>query len=261
MDMNKIKNKLDSLTKKAQPKQLSATDQIRVKLESPGTHTLRLIPYKQNPDYPFVELKIYYQFTKDGKKQQILSPTSYGQKDPIYEKAMILKSTRITEDWEMSKKISPKLRIFALAVVRGQEQKGPRWWDFGPTVYQDILTFINDPQNGDITDPYEGIDIIVDKISKEAAKNSFGDTKVRLKRTSTPLSKKQSQITDWLENQPDIYSCYKKYSYEELEQIWQEYQAATQSPKQQEVSDQQSADEASTLSVMDKFRREMERKK
>jgi len=78
-----------------------------------------LVPNKEDPGYPFVELKLYYDFTKKGNKTTILSPISYGEKDPIYEKAMTLKSTGIKEDWLLSRTLQPKTRVFALAIVRG----------------------------------------------------------------------------------------------------------------------------------------------
>lgn len=262
VNLEKIKRRLDGFTNKNESENVQLQE-TRIKLQSPGTHTLRLVPYVQDPEYPFLELKIYYEFTKNGKRQQILSPISYGEKDPIYERAMTLRNTGVKEDWQLSKSIQPRMRVFVLAILRGQEQKGPRWWDFGTSVYQEILKIMKDPDYGDIFDPYQGTDIIVQRISKEQANNLYGDTKIRPKRASSPLSTNERQIDDWLKNQPDIYKSFKKYDYDELEQIWDEYvskQSETDT-KTEEVHEQNASTETEVLNVMDRFKKQMERKK
>ena len=64
----------------------------------------------------------------------------------------------------MLKNYFPKLRVFAPVVVRGEEDKGVRFWEFGKMVYQELLGVMSDEDYGDITDISKGRDINVEVI-------------------------------------------------------------------------------------------------
>ena len=59
-----------------------------------------------------------------------------------------LKSTYSREDWNLSKKLTPKLRTFQPVVVRGEEGEGVRFWGFGKMVYEELLSILADPDMG-----------------------------------------------------------------------------------------------------------------
>ena len=46
-------------------------------------------------------------------------------------------------------------------IVRGEENEGVKYWGFGKTVYQELLSII-DPDYGDISDPVSGRDVVVE---------------------------------------------------------------------------------------------------
>ena len=50
------------------------------------------------------------------------------------------------------------MRIFAPVIVRGEEEKGVRLWEFGKEVYQDFLNMATDDEIGDYTDIVAGRD-------------------------------------------------------------------------------------------------------
>ena len=50
-----------------------------------------------------------------------------------------LKKTSDKDNWSLAGKLTPKTRIFAPVVVRGQEDQGVRLWGFGITIYKALL--------------------------------------------------------------------------------------------------------------------------
>jgi len=182
---------------------------------TPGKHQIRLVPYKFNKDIPFIELFFHYNINN----KTYLSPASFGRPDPIVEFAEKLKRTGDTDDWKAGKKMEPKLRTFAPVIVRGKENEGVKFWGFGKTVYQDILGYIADPDYGDITDPMNGRDIVVEIQSAEDSNAAYPTTTIRVKPSQSKLAENADQIQSLLENQKNITELYSELSYSELKGV------------------------------------------
>lgn len=182
---------------------------------TPGTHVIRIVPYKFNKDNPFIELLFHYNL---GSKSY-LSPQSFGRPDPIVEFAEGLKSSGQKDDYKQGKQLEPKLRTFVPIVVRGKEDEGVKFWGFGKTVYQEILGLISDPDYGDITDISTGHDITVEFKSAEQLNKSFPSTTIRPKPAKTKLVESSDQLKSLFDTQKNILDIYKELSYEELEQV------------------------------------------
>ena len=60
---------------------------------TPGKHQVRIVPYKFNPDNPFIELYFHYNINN----KTYLSPQSFGRPDPIVEFADKLKRMGLAE--------------------------------------------------------------------------------------------------------------------------------------------------------------------
>jgi len=145
-----------------------------------------------------------------------LSPITYGRPDPIEEFAQKLKTSGNREEYQMARKLESKMRTFAPVIVRGEETQGVRFWGFGKTVYQELLSVIADPDYGDITDPVSGRDVSVEFITAEESGASFPKTSIRVKPNQTPISEDKAQLENLLDNQKDINELYQELSYEEL---------------------------------------------
>ena len=182
---------------------------------TPGKHQIRLVPYKFNKDIPFIELFFHYNINN----KTYFSPASFGRPDPIVEFAEKLKRTGDTDDWKAGKKMEPKLRTFAPVIVRGKENEGVKFWGFGKTVYQDILGYIADPDYGDITDPMNGRDIVVEIQSAEDSNAAYPTTTIRVKPSQSKLAESADQIQSLLENQKNITELYSELSYSELKGV------------------------------------------
>lgn len=182
---------------------------------TPGKHQIRLVPYKFNKDIPFIELFFHYNINN----KTYLSPISFGRPDPIVEFAEKLKRTGDTDDWKAGKKMEPKLRTFAPVIVRGKESEGVKFWGFGKTVYQDILGYIADPDYGDITDPLNGRDIVLEIVAAEESGTSYPTTTIRVKPAQTKVADTPDAIQNVLDNQKDITEVYSELSYSELKGV------------------------------------------
>ena len=205
MDINAVKKRLAQL-------QTSTTRSTNLWKPQPGKTQIRIIPYKLNTDTPFIELFFHY----DLGGKSFLSPTSFGRPDPIEEFADKLKQSGNREDWRLGKKLEAKLRTFAPVVVRGEESQGTKFWGFGKTVYQELLSLIADPDYGDISDPINGRDVVVEFKTAEETGASFPKTSIRVKPNQTPITEDKAVLTTLLDDQKDIREVYNELSYDEL---------------------------------------------
>jgi hypothetical protein len=208
MDLNAIKKRLNQL-------QTSNTRTSNLWKPQPGSQVVRIVPYKFNQSNPFIEL--YFHYDLGGKNY--LSPISFGRPDPIEEFAQKLKSTGSKDDYRLGRKVEAKMRTFAPVVVRGEDNEGVRFWGFGKTVYQELLSIIADPDYGDITDPVSGRDVTVEFKTAEETGASFPSTAIRVKPVQTPISEDKNILEKVADTQKDITEIYQEKTYDELTEI------------------------------------------
>ena len=235
MDLNAIKNRLSQL-------QTTNTRTSNLWKPQPGLQLVRIVPYQHNKDNPFIEL--YFHYDLGGKNY--LSPVSFGRPDPIEEFAQKLKSTGSKDDYRLGKKVEAKMRTFAPVVVRGEETQGVRFWGFGKTVYQELLSIIADPDYGDITDSVSGRDIAVEFKTAEETGKSFPSTSIRVKPNQTPITEDASVLESLKESQKNITEIYQEKSYEELTQALNEYLNGDSTSEEKKVEDKKVLANAST---------------
>ena len=235
MDINSIRNRLT---------QLQTTNNRTSNLwkPQPGKQVIRVLPYKHNKDNPFIEL--FFHFGLNNKTY--LSPITYGRPDPIEEFAQKLKTSGNREEYQMARKLEAKMRTFAPIIVRGEEAQGVRFWGFGKTVYQELLSVIADPDYGDITDAVSGRDVaVVFKTAEETGK-SFPSTSIRVKPNQTPITEDASLLETLTENQKNITEIYQEQSYEDLTQALNDYLNGGSTTEETKKSDEKVVAEAST---------------
>jgi hypothetical protein len=213
MDINAIKSKLATL-------QSTTSTKENFWKPEPGTQVVRIVPYKHNKDNPFIELFFHYNL---GNNKTYLSPMSFGRPDPVAEFADKLKSTGNKDEWIQGKRLEPKMRTFAPVIVRGKESEGVKFWGFGKTVYQELLSVIADPDYGDITDATNGRDIGIERQTPAEAGNQYGKTTVRVKPNQTPITEDATLLTSIMENQSDLVELYNEPTYDELKEVLQNY--------------------------------------
>ena len=216
LNLDQIRNRLNSL-------QTTTSRTNNMYKPQPGKQVVRILPYKFADDTTVGGAFIEQYFHYDINKRTYLSPITRGNPDPIQEFAERLKSTGSREDWNLSKKLTPKLRTFAAVVVRGEEGEGVKFWGFGKTVYQELLSIIADPDYGDITDPVSGRDVAVEFKTAEETGKSFPSTSIRVKPNQTPIIEDKAKLEAMLDNQKNIADLYQELSYEELTGVLNEW--------------------------------------
>ena len=219
MDLNKIKSRLDSLNQAAKPKNTEKKDYTLIywKPKAEGKYQIRFVPSKINKDNPFQEVFMHYGVGKF----PIVALTNWGEDDPIVEFSKKLRKSSESENWRLAKQLDPKMRVFAPVIVRGEEDKGVRLFEFSKTIYMELLSIADDEDYGDFTDVAEGFDFVVNA-SKVQDRPGFA-LSLRPKPKQTPLSSDASQITTWLENQPILLEERYKYTYDKLKEELQTF--------------------------------------
>ena len=240
MDLNAIRKRLG---------QLQTTNNRTSSLwkPQPGKTQIRIVPYEFNKDNPFIELFFHYNLNN----RSYLSPISFGRPDPIEEFAQKLKGSGNKEDYQLSKKLEAKMRTFAPVIVRGEESQGVKFWGFGKTVYQELLSIIADPDYGDITDPVNGRDVVVEFISAEESGASFPKTNIRVKPNQTPISDEPSVLELVKTSQKDITEIYQEQSYEDLTNVLNEWLNPSEDSTEETTQDSVSTSELETSKVKD----------
>ena len=204
MDIDAIKSRLN---------QLQNTTTNSFWKPQPGKTQIRIAPYKFNKDNPFSELYFHYSLVPN---KTVLSPLSFGRPDPVQQFADKLKSSGDKDEWIQGKRIEPKMRTFVPVVVRGEESEGVKWWGFGKTVYQELLSIIADPDYGDISDSMTGRDIVVERQTAAEAGNQYGKTTIRVKPNQTALVEDMDLSKKLLTVQPNIVELYTEPDFDTL---------------------------------------------
>lgn len=213
MDLSQIKSKLSTLQNQrqgGQKKDLSAV----IWKPTVGKHSVRIVPSVFDKTNPFKEVYMHYGIGS----RTMISLMNFDEKDPIVEFAKQLKQSGDKENWSMAKKLEPKMRVFTPVIVRGEEEKGVRLWEFGKQVYMELLSIAEDEDVGDYTDPVQGRDITIETTGPETNGTSYNQSKVRVRTKTTPLSDDANEVKKWLAEQPNPLSLFKKYSYEEMKE-------------------------------------------
>tara|TARA_Y100001938_G_C8035758_1_gene403236 strand:+ start:424 stop:1200 length:777 start_codon:yes stop_codon:yes gene_type:complete len=239
MDINAIKKRLTQLTS-----QTNKTSNLWK--PQPGKNQIRIVPYAHCKENPFIELFFHY----DIGQRSYLSPMSFGRPDPIEEFADKLKAGGNKDDWKLGKKLEAKMRTFVPVIVRGQEKEGVKFWGFGKTVYQELLTFIADPDYGDIADPASGRDIVVTFKTAEETGKAFPSTSIMVKPNQTPCTE-DKDVIESVKNQVKITELYKELSYDDLTGILEDWLNPSDSDEEEETKEEATTAKAEVAKTVD----------
>lgn len=220
MDLSEMKNRLSAMQSKS-GKGGGGEKKNNFYKPSVGKQIIRIVPNKFNKKNPFTELYIHYGI--DNKT--MISPTNWGEKDPIIEFAKQLRQTNDKENWKLAKKLEPKMRVFAPVIVRGSEHEGVKLWQFGKELYMDFLNLADNEDVGDFTDIVEGRDIIVTTVGPDVTGTAYNKSTIMPRTKQTALSDDKNIIKKLLEEQVNPMDTFKKYSFEEMKQSLQTWLA------------------------------------
>jgi hypothetical protein len=208
IDLDAIRAKLNKLSGK------NKRSNIMWRPTEGETATIRLLSFPDNDGQPFKDMYFYYNI---GNNPGLLTPSQFGNPDPVQELITKLRDDGSKESYELAKKLYPKMRTFAPVIVRGDEAAGVKLWSFGKMVYQELLNLMLDEDYGDITDLKDGRDIRV--TCEKPPGRQWATTSVTPRGSTSPLTTDSEQLTQWTAELPDPSALYEEKSYDQLEKI------------------------------------------
>ena len=107
MDISVIKSRLSALQnpRGGQKKDLTQT----IWRPAVGKHSVRIVPSAFNKSNPFKEVYMHYGINN----RTMMSLSNFNEKDPIVEFAQGLRKSSEKDNWQLAKKLEPKMRVFA----------------------------------------------------------------------------------------------------------------------------------------------------
>ncbi len=134
-----------------------------------------------------------------------------------------LRNTSEKENWQLAKKLDPKMRVFAPVIVRGEEDKGVRLWEFGKEIYMQLLGIAEDEDYGDFTDINDGRDFTVEAVTGDIGGRQGIKCSIRVKPKTSPLGTDKTQLKSWLTEQPNVLELQKKMSFDDLKSVLEKF--------------------------------------
>lgn len=224
MNRDLIKQRLSELQSKGKKSGDKKDDKIYFK-PALGETTIRILPLKKNKDYPFQQVWLH---PFDVFRRVVPSLKNWSKKDPVEKlREQLYKSTEQDEK-DLAWKLRPTCKTYLNVIVRGEEDKGVRLWEFGKQVEEQILAIMAKEDYGDITDLVEGTDLdltCVEEtmvIGKKTIKY-IGVKSITPKRRESPLSEDEDEIKTWMNSQHDPLALLKQYSFEEIKSMLEKY--------------------------------------
>jgi len=210
LDMEKMKAKHAALQNKGNGKEVFWRPQD-------GESTIRIVP---TPDGdPFKEFWFHYNV---GKNSGFLSPKkNFGEDDPLDSFVRQLWNEGTDESIKMAKTLSARQRFFAPVLVRGEEDKGVRIWGFGKMAYAELLNLVLNPDYGDITDPEDGTDLVINYGKPPGAQ--FPQTSITPRRRPSPMSKDSEVTARYLDSIPDFTSLFDRKTPKQVQEMLDEF--------------------------------------
>ena len=249
MNLDAIKKKLESMQKTTNGGSNNNSSSVKRFKPSVGKQTVRVVPFKYNKEFPFTEMRFYYEI---GSKKVIASPLNWGEKDPIAEFAKQLRGTNDKENWRLAKKLDPKTRIYAPVIVHGEESEGVQLWEFGKEIYEAFLQMAADEEVGDFSDIMSGRDIKLITVGPDVTGTKYNKTSIAPSMKTTSLSEDSKLIEKWLEEQENPLDLYKPLPFDTIKQALQEWLNPEEEEGEDEVVEEVKEEPKSNYSLSTK---------
>lgn len=223
LDFNLVKQRIAEKTKKGNGS-FEKTDFKKIFWKpQEGDQTIRIVPAIWNRDYP---IKNVFFHDNGIFKKTIYTLGNWGEKDPVIEFRKKLYAGD-DDDKDFAKKIKLKQRFFVPVIVRGEESKGVRLWEFGSQTEQKLLAILGKQKLGDITDVVEGRDLEIEGYTEvmQQGKKQIEYVAVNILPDSvkSELSEDSNLVEKWLKEQKDPLEIYKKYTYKEIADMFNKW--------------------------------------
>ena len=212
IDLKKMREKLNNLNNKGGAK--GKTTQYWKPIDGADS-TIRILPTDDGD--PLKEFYFHYLRTEK-KFQSVLCPKkNFGENCPMCDLVSKLYKEGDEESRKLAKDMTAKQRFFSPIVVRGDEDKGVQLWGYSKTIYEELLKLMLNPEYGDITDPDEGLDLVVSS-SKKSGK-LFAETSLTPKRKASPLASRKELMTEIINHGTDFDNLFERRTASQVAEI------------------------------------------
>ena len=182
-----------------------------------GETTIRLVPTADGD--PFKEYWFHYNV---GNNPGFLSPKkNFNEEDPLDDLIRQLYREGGEDNTQLAKKLGARQRFFTPVIVRGQEDLGVKIWGYGKMAYKELLSLVLNPDYGDITDPSEGTDLVINYGKPVGAQ--FPQTSITPRRKTSPLSKDENKTHEWLDSIPNFEEVFERKTPQEVSSMLDEF--------------------------------------
>lgn len=173
-----------------------------------GQTVIRILPPVHDMDFFFQSVGQHWMPDANStKKRGVYCPkfTSEGELEcPVCEIVHDLYRAGDKASKDLAGELRASKQYWMNVIIRGREDEGPKIYPAGPSVFAGIVAYINDPDYGDITDPYDGHDITIIK-EKTGSKPWEVEYQVIARPKQTPVAvlngkPDESKIEAWLED-------------------------------------------------------------
>lgn len=176
-----------------------------------GSSVVRILPYIHQKNMPFVKMSLHFNFTQENRV--ILSPSTFGDPDPINEWGDYLRESGDPSKIELANKEFTSVdKFYCPILVRGKEYEGIKVWAIGHQVFDDLVNQTNIVGNK-FADLKEGRDIKItfSKYPNYTYKAEFSH------HPSQAFS--DASFIEKIKSFPNILDFYKKHTKEELKSM------------------------------------------
>ena len=164
-----------------------------------GKNVIRILPETGDMEYFFQPVGRHY---FPGNKS-VYCPAFTTEKERECPVCEIVKQLHTAGD-KASKKLAESLGVrrswWMNVIDRSNEKAGPLVFTPGVMVFNSIITYINDPDYGDVTDIEDGVDIVIERTGT-GKETSY---EIIARRKSTPLASDDDTIDEWVEKCRDL---------------------------------------------------------
>jgi serine/threonine protein kinase len=206
MNLNDIKAKLEALEKRDSGQGYKPKD---------GDQKIRVTP---SPDGDSLQ-EVFMHFRIAG--QSFLCPKkNFGEPCALCDFASELYKLGDEASLDMSKQIYAKPRYYSPILVRGEEEKGIRWWSYGVKVYKMFLKKYMDPEYGNFTDPETGFDWTLSYTPQEKSSTNFAESELTPARASSKMIEGgKKKVDELVAATPKLFSILPRKTSEETKEL------------------------------------------
>lgn len=170
-----------------------------------GRNTIRILPEVGEMEF-FFQTVGRHNLGEGQNAKQIYCPNFTSEGDlacPICEtRSMLYKQNKQGDKsaGELAKQLGVRRSYWMNVIDRSNEDAGPLVFTPGVTIMNALAALVSDPEYGDITDIYEGVDIKIERTGTGL------DTEYQViaNRKDSPLHESDEQIDQWLDSAKDL---------------------------------------------------------